>query len=159
MSALLLRLARFTRMPHMPPDPPNNGHHQQDADYEIKSMEQGLKPRILVPALAQLLAHIGQAKAPRKRSRKRVDNKFLQIHAGDAGGERDESANSRKQTAHKNESLAESREPPIGKIQIMMRDQHILSVLFDQRASAVHADPVSDQRAHHAAERTGDAYQ
>src|SRR2546425_12651143 len=112
----------------MPPHPPNNCEHDQDSDHEIELMKKCLEARIFVPALTKLLTDIRQAKAPRQRPGECVDDEFLQVHARDAGGKRDEGANRRQEATDEDDDLAKPIEPAIGEIQIVMRNEQILSI-------------------------------
>src|SRR5260370_12967872 len=102
------------QMSHVAPDPPRNQDHQRDSNHEIESVKKSLEHRSLVPFFAQLLTHISQAETPRQRSGEGVDNELFQIHPRDAGRERDECANDRKQTAGENNGFTKTSEPTIG---------------------------------------------
>src|SRR5882724_5473608 len=108
-------------------------------------MKQVLQPRVFVPLLAKLLTYIREPQAPRQRAGEGIDDEFLQIHARDAGGKCDERPNRRQQAANKNDRFTKPIEPAISEVQIMMRNQKILAVLFDQRTAAIHPDPVRDK--------------
>src|SRR5258707_8746840 len=95
------------------PDPPRNHDHQRDSNHEIESVKKSLKHRILVPLFAQPLTNVSEAETPRQRSGKGVDNELVQIHPRDAGRERDECANDRKQTAGENNGFPKTSEPAI----------------------------------------------
>src|SRR5229473_6129667 len=96
------------------PDPPRDQNHERDSNHEVESVKQGLEHRILVPLLTQLLTDVSEAETPGQRSGKRVDDELLQIHPRDAGWERYEGPNDRKQAARENDDFAKAREPTIG---------------------------------------------
>src|SRR5881398_1113512 len=134
------------------PDPPRTQDHERDSNHEIESVKESLEHRILVPFFAQLLTNISEAKTPRQRSRKGVNDKLFQIHPRDAGRERYERANGRKQAAGENDGFPKTSEPAIGYIQIVRRNQNVSSVLLDQRTTTVHPDPVGYEGTDKAAE-------
>src|SRR5712692_158184 len=101
-------------MPQVTPDPPRDQYHERDSNHEIESMKESLEHRILVPLLAQLLTNVSEAKTPRQRSGKCVDDELFQVHPRDAGRERDECANDRKQAAGEDNDFAEAGKPTIG---------------------------------------------
>src|SRR5258705_10377303 len=139
------------------PDPPRHQKDERDSNHEIKPVEKGLEHRILVPLFAKLLTDVSEAETPRQRSRKSIDDELLQIHPRNSGGERYERANDRKQTAGENDGFPKAREPTIGQVQIMRRNQNVSSVLRDQRTTTVHPDPIGYEGADHATERAGHA--
>src|SRR5712692_2635085 len=146
-----LRVVRF-EVSQVSPDAPRNQDYERDSNHEIEPVKQSLERRILVPTLAQLLTNVSEAETPWQRSGKRIDDKLLQIHPRDARRKRDECANDGKQPAGENDDFAKAREPAIGEIQIMTRNQNVPPVLLDQRTATVHPDPVGDERTDDAAE-------
>src|SRR2546428_2885759 len=110
----------ITQVPKMSPDPPDNCDCDRDSNNEVEAMKPGLEQRVLVPLLTQLLPDVRQAKTPRQRSGKSVDDELFQIHPRHSCGKRDEGANCRQQTANENDGLAITRKPAIGKIEVVM---------------------------------------
>src|SRR5712692_8660860 len=145
-----LRVVRF-EVSQVSPDPPRNQDYERDSNHEIEPVKQSLERRILVPTLAQLLTNVSEAETPWQRSGKRIDDELLQIHPRDTGRKRDECANDGQQTAGKDNDFAKAREPAIGKIQIVVRNQNVSPILFDQGTATIHPDPVGDERTDDAA--------
>src|SRR2546423_4398426 len=67
--SLLLR----ARVLEVTPDPPGRAREDDDADEEVEAVEPGLERLVLVPLLAEHLADVGEAEAPRQRAEEGVD--------------------------------------------------------------------------------------
>src|SRR5437763_13948645 len=82
-SSLLLR----ARVLEVTPDPPGRAREDDDADEEVEAVEPGLERFVLVPLLAEHLADVGEAEAPRQRAEEGVDGEARQVHARHSRGE------------------------------------------------------------------------
>ena len=102
------------------PHPPRDRQYSDNSNDKVESMKEGLERRIRVPLFAQLLTDVRQSQAPGQRSGEGINHKALEIHSRHARGKCDEGPNDRQQTAGEDNDFAETREPAIGKIEIVM---------------------------------------
>ena len=118
-------------------------------------MKPFMKAGIGIPFVAELLAHIGQGKAPGPRSYKGIDVKAELRHARDAGRERDKSANDGKKPAEQDGNTAAGLEKTCHAVEVFVAHQHVFSVGFDQRTPAPGTNPIGDQRTEVTADGAG----
>src|SRR5579862_3068537 len=117
-------------------------------------MEQGFQRIALVPLFAEYFPDICQTEAPWQRPDESVNNESRQIHFRDSGRKRDEGSNYRQQPAAEDDHLTTTLKPPVGKVQIVLRNKHESAIFFDKRAAPVDADPIRHKRSGHASDRT-----
>ena len=125
------------------PDPPGDEEHRCDADEEIETVKPGLQRVVFVPLLPEFLPDVRQTQAPRQRPGKRVDHEAREIHSRHTRWKRNERSNRRQQATHKDNHFSILRKPAISDVEIVTRKQNVFSVLLNERAAAVHPNPVS----------------
>src|SRR5207237_6127893 len=121
-------------------------------------MEPGFKHIVRIPLFAKRLTCISEAQAPGKRTEKRVSNESSQVHFRDSGRKRDECSDHWQQPAAEDYQLTPAGEPSFGEVQIVLRDQNVAAIFFDDATSAVHADPIRYDRSNHATGGTGNRH-
>src|SRR5215468_3613855 len=89
---------------------------QTEADHNIKLME-------IVSQMLPLLSHfhtdIGQKKAPRQRTEKRVEYEPINIYSGNTGWQGDKCPDDRKHSAEKYGCIAILRKPSICELDVL----------------------------------------
>src|SRR6266850_2436949 len=105
-----LQLRSDAALRPMGPEKIAQGERQAEADHDVELME-------IVSQMLPLLSHfhtdIGQKIAPGRGTEKGEDDEPINVHAGDAGRQRDEGPDDRKHSAEKYGCLAIFGEPSI----------------------------------------------
>ena len=131
---------------------PDDPGQQQDSDDRVEFMEV-LAER--APVLAEFHAEVGQRETPGPRSEESIDVEFAARHAGDSGGQRDKCADHGQQARNEHGHISPALKEAVSPVQFAAAHQDPASVALDQRASAVAADFVGDERAQIASDRAG----
>src|SRR6266705_3764718 len=121
-------------------------------------MEPGLERVVLVPLLAEFQTDVSETQTPRKRAKERIGNKPSQVYSRDTRGKRDEGSYDGQQPAGEDYCLATAREPSVGKVEIVTRNQNVATILFNERPSAVHAGPIRYERSQDTPDGAGYGY-
>src|SRR3982751_3575237 len=121
----------------MTANPPNDREQRHDPDHKVEAMKQSLETLVLVPLFSKFLPDVSQSQTPRQGSSERVKDEASQVHARNASRKRDESSNRGQESAGEDNGFAIATEPAICQLQILTRDQHVASVLFNQGTAAV----------------------
>src|SRR5579863_816992 len=127
-------------MLHVRPNEIGCGEQDHAEDERVEAMEPQLEARVGFPALAELLADVGQREAPRPGAEEGVEVELQPGHARDAGGQRDEGANYRQQAGDEDGNGAAVREEAIGDVELAAAEKDVAAVALHQWASAVVAD-------------------
>src|ERR1035437_1340903 len=125
------------------PEEPRDPGQQKGADHGVEFVEV-LAQR--APVLAELHAEVGQRETPRPRSQESVDMEFAARHARDSGGQRDKGADHRQKARDKHGHVSPALKETIGPVELTTAHRDPASVALAQRASAVAADFVGDER-------------
>src|ERR1039458_2568080 len=126
------------------PEEPDNPAQQQDSYDRVELMEVLCERR---RGLAELHAEVSQHETPGPRSEESIDVEFAARHAGDSGGQRDKGADHGQQARNEYGHVSPAQKEAVGPVEFTVAHQDPASVTHDQRAPAVAADLVCDQRA------------
>src|SRR5260370_1954070 len=107
------------------------------------------------PVLAKFHAKVGQRETPGPRSEESVDMKFAPRHACDSGGQRNERADHWQQARNEHGHISPALKESVGPVKFAATHQDPASVTLDQRAPAIAANFVGDDRAQIATDRAG----
>src|SRR5208282_5069485 len=118
------------------PEEPDDPAQQHDSDDRVELMEV-LAER--APVLAEFHAEVSQRETPGPRPEESIDVEFAARHAGDAGGQRDKGAD--------HGHVSPAHKEAVGPVEFTVAHQDPAAVTYDQRAPAVAADLIRDQRA------------
>ncbi len=135
----------------MPRDVPHRAGHDDGADDDVELVEVDAQ---VLPVLPHAHADPRQHRAPYERADERVHDERGHPHLRHARGEGDEGAYHGQEPRHEDRYLAVAREPAVGQVQVVVRDQHVPPVFFDERPPAPRADVIGHERAEDAADGT-----
>src|SRR5436309_15355281 len=122
----------------MAPNVPRESCHQDYPDDRVEPVEVRSEG---IPVLAEFHPDPAERAAPDKGADEGVEVEPPEVHARHSCREGDKGADHGQQAADEDRDLAVLLEPAIGEVQIMVRDQNVLTVLLDQGPSAVGTDP------------------
>lgn len=97
-----------------------------------------------LPVLAELLANVGKAQAPHKRTQENICQKLMEGRFGNSGRESNKTPNYRQKLAKERGHGMVFAKKFFCQAKIAFRKQNIFSVFFHQRPSAFVANVVSN---------------
>lgn len=122
---------------------PNEESEQDDQDDDGQVIE---GPRQRVPAGSEIIAAVGQGKAPWQRTEEAEDHKSGEFRAAHACRQGDERSHDRQQAASEDGDVTILLEPAFRRQEVLLLQEYISPVAEDEGAPSIIAEGVGDHR-------------